>query len=78
MFHGQYIWLTFAYKDDESIVFVTWTLVRLHGLFVRADFLFGADLIICAGLCTDVHSPALILCLHLPYIDECISVLCKS
>ena len=38
MFHGQYIWLTFAYKDDESIVFVTWTLVRLHGLFVRAVF----------------------------------------
>lgn len=39
MFHGQYIWLTFAYKDDESIVSVTWTLVRLHGLFVRAVFI---------------------------------------
>ena len=79
-----------AFEAGESITYGLFNAQERGTLFIGPGartfawiicpccFLFGADLIICAGLCTDVHSPALILCLHLPYIDECISVLCKS
>lgn len=33
-FMGVLLGLTFAYKDENSLIAVTWMLVRLYGLFV--------------------------------------------